>query len=60
MMSNSNCFLCRFNTHKDASDMHQFILENVGHMHVGTMTAEVHRELQTSAPRSKSYGIRGW
>ena len=46
MMSNSNCFLCRFNTHKDASDMHQFILENVGHMHVDTMTAEVHRELQ--------------
>ena len=26
--------------------MHQFILENVGHMHIDTMTAEVHRELQ--------------
>jgi hypothetical protein len=26
--------------------MHQFILENVGHMHVDTMTAEVHKELQ--------------
>ena len=44
--TNSNCFLCRFNTHKDASEMHQFILENVGHMHIDTMTAEVHRELQ--------------
>ena len=44
--NSTNCFLCRFNTHKDASDMHQFILENVGHMHVDTMAAEVHRELQ--------------
>lgn len=42
---NSHCFLCRFNTHKDAVDMQQFIQENVGSMHVDHLAHEVHLEL---------------
>jgi hypothetical protein len=41
----SSCFLCRFNTHKDAVDMHQFIEENIGLMHLDTLSNEVHLEL---------------
>ena len=39
------CFLCRFNTHRDSVEMHQFIQENVGAMHVDSLAREVHMEL---------------
>jgi hypothetical protein len=42
---NHHCFLCRFNTHKDSVDMHQFIQENIGNMHVDNLAQEVHTEL---------------
>ena len=42
---NHGCFLCRFNTHKDAVEMHQFIQEHVGTMHIDTLAQEVHTEL---------------
>ena len=41
----SSCFLCRFNSHKDAVEMHQFIEENIGLMHLDTLAQEVHLEL---------------
>ena len=41
----SACFLCRFNSHKDAVEMHQFIEENIGVMHLDTLSHEVHLEL---------------
>jgi len=41
----SSCFLCRFNSHKDATEMHQFIEENIGVMHLDTLSQEVHQEL---------------
>ena len=40
-----NCFLCRFNTHKDAIEMNQFIEENIGHMHPDVIAQDVHAEL---------------
>jgi hypothetical protein len=42
---NHQCFLCRFNTHKDAIEMHQFIQEHVGTMHIDILSLEVHTEL---------------
>jgi len=41
----TSCFLCRFNTHKDVVEMHQFIEENIGSMHLDTLSNEVHLEL---------------
>jgi hypothetical protein len=40
-----NCFLCRFNTHRDAIEMNQFIEENIGHMHPDVIAQDVHAEL---------------
>jgi len=40
-----HCFLCRFNTHRDSVEMHQFIQEHVGAMHVDSLSREVHAEL---------------
>jgi hypothetical protein len=40
-----NCFLCRFNTHRDAVEMNQFIEENIGHMHPDVIAQDVHAEL---------------
>ena len=42
------CFLCRFNTHRDSVEMHQFIQENVGAMHIDSLAREVHMELVNS------------
>jgi hypothetical protein len=42
---NRHCFLCRFNTHRDSVDMHQFIQENIATMHVDALSREVHAEL---------------
>ena len=42
---NQHCFLCRFNNNRDAVEMHQFIQENIGTMHVDTLAREVHAEL---------------
>jgi hypothetical protein len=39
------CFLCRFNTHRDAVEMHQFIQEHVGTMSIDALSREVHAEL---------------
>ena len=44
-MANLSCFLCRFNNHKDAIEMNQFIEENIGTMHIDTLSHEVHVEL---------------
>ena len=45
-MNNTHlCFLCRYNTHRDSVDMHQFIQENVGTMHLDALSREVHLEL---------------
>ena len=41
----AQCFLCRFNNHRDAIDMNQFIEENVGFMNVDAVAREVHLEL---------------
>jgi hypothetical protein len=41
----AHCFLCRFNTHRDSIEMHQFIQENVGSMHIDNLSQEVHTEL---------------
>jgi hypothetical protein len=40
-----HCFLCRFNTHRDSVEMHQFIQEHIGTMHVDSLSREVHAEL---------------
>jgi hypothetical protein len=40
-----DCFLCRFNTHRDAIEMNQFIEENIGHMHPDVIAQDVHAEL---------------
>ena len=40
-----NCFLCRFNSHRDAIEMNQFIEENIGFMHPDVIAHEVHLEL---------------
>ena len=40
-----NCYLCRFNTHRDAIEMNQFIEENIGYMHPDVIAHEVHSEL---------------
>jgi hypothetical protein len=40
-----HCFLCRFNNHRDAVEMNQFIEENVGFMNVDAIAREVHLEL---------------
>ena len=45
VMANPSCFLCRFNNHKDAIEMNQFIEENIGTMHIDTLSHEVHVEL---------------
>jgi hypothetical protein len=45
MSHHHQCFLCRFNTHRDAIEMHQFIQEHVGSMGVDTLAREVHMEL---------------
>ena len=42
---NHHCFLCRFNTHRDAVEMNQFIEENVGFMNLDAISHEVHLEL---------------
>ncbi len=39
-----HCFLCRFNTHCDSVEMHQFIQEHIGTMHVDSLSREVHAE----------------
>ena len=44
-MNTSSCFLCKFNTHKDAIDMMHFINENVGSMHLESLACEVSCEL---------------
>ena len=44
------CWLCKFNTHKDASEMHQFIHDNIGTMSTRTLACEVHAELRTRHP----------
>ena len=44
---NSCCFLCKFNTHKDAIEMTQFINENIGSMHIDSLSHEVSNELST-------------
>jgi hypothetical protein len=44
-MNHHQCFLCRFNTHKDAIEMHQFIQEHIGSMSIDTLSHEVHLEL---------------
>ena len=52
-----NCFLCRFNTHKDSVEMHQFIQENIGTMHVDSLSREVHTELANrQEPMDDSHG----
>jgi hypothetical protein len=42
---NHHCFLCRYSTHKDAVEMHQFIQENIGTMHIDSLAHDVHAEL---------------
>jgi hypothetical protein len=48
-----NCFLCRYNSHRDAIEMNQFIEENIGYMHLDVIAHEVHTELMN---RSMSDG----
>jgi len=55
-----NCFLCRFNTHKDAIEMNQFIEENIGHMHPDVIAQDVYAELDnrmTDEHESRSPGM---
>ena len=44
-MNHPHCFLCRFNTHRDSIEMHQFMQEHVGSMHIDALSLEVHLEL---------------
>jgi hypothetical protein len=44
-MNSTGCFLCRFNTHKDAIEMTHFINENIGTMHLDSLSHEVSNEL---------------
>ena len=43
--TNHCCFLCRFSTHKDSVEMHQFIQEHAGSMSLDALAHEVHAEL---------------
>ena len=44
------CWLCKFNTHKDAVEMHQFINDNIGTMSTRTLACKVLNELKTRQP----------
>ena len=42
----NSCFLCTFNTHKDAVDMNQFVHENIGIMCTDMLANEIYQQLQ--------------
>ena len=44
------CWLCKFNSDRDAIDMNQFIQENIASMPVETLAREVAAELQDRKP----------
>ena len=44
------CWLCKFNSDRDAIDMNQFIQENIASMPVETLAREVAAELQNRKP----------
>jgi hypothetical protein len=48
------CWLCKFNTHKDAMDMNQFIFENIAAMPVEALAREVFNELEERQPNLQS------
>jgi hypothetical protein len=47
------CWLCKFNTEKDAIEMHQFIQDNIGTMSTHTLAQEVHDELIRRHPATQ-------
>ena len=51
------CWLCKFNTDKDAIFMHQFIHNNIGTMHTDMLAREVHIELQNRHPEAAEIGV---
>ena len=44
------CWLCKFNTHRDAMDMNQFIYDNIASMSQDALVSEVLNEMRTRQP----------
>ena len=51
------CWLCEFNSNKDAIFMHQFIHNNIGTMHTDVLAREVYSELKKRHPDAEEITV---